>query len=252
MEGSAPKYFFVADVHLGLDLLNPREREGRFFAFLQSLPEETKQIYLIGDIFDFWVEYKDVVPRGFVRVLGALAALCDRGVEVFFFKGNHDYWVTDYLTKEIGLKVIDDPYLLTEIEGKRFCLGHGDVLGKREFSFRLISLLFRSKVCIALLKALHPRWIFRFARGWSFRRRSKYYGKYRFRGEDEPLYAFANALGEREKIDYYIFGHLHTPAQIEIPSGGTMYILGSWMEEDSYLNFSGMKILGRGCPNIQM
>lgn len=241
---------FVADTHLGLNIGDPKLREERFVKFLKSIPSDVTSLYLLGDIFDFWVEYKDVVPRGFVRTLGALSDLCDRGVEVYFFKGNHDFWTTDYLAKEVGLKVVDKPYIITEIEGKTFCIGHGDVLGKREFSFRLISFFFRNKLCISLLKMLHPRWIFRFAHGWSLSRRRKYLGKYSFRGEKEPLFAFANDLGKGQKIDYFIFGHLHTPTQIEIPSGGEMHILGSWIEEGNYLYFSGTKISGRFLPKI--
>ena len=114
-------YYFVSDIHLGLNHLNPVERERRFASFLNGLPADTKAVYMLGDIFDFWYEYKNVVPRGFTRVLGAMAALADRGVEVCFFNGNHDIWTYSYLQNEIGVKLLKQPYIV-EIEGKRFCL----------------------------------------------------------------------------------------------------------------------------------
>ncbi len=245
------QYFFVSDTHLGLKYADSKERERRFVSFLNSLPKETTGLYLLGDIFDFWIEYRNVVPRGFVRVLGELARLCDEGVEVYFLKGNHDYWTTDYLKNEIGLKVIDEPYIIKNIEGKTFCLGHGDGLGKSDFSYKLMSFLFRDKYCLSALKMLHPRWLFDFAQGWSLRRRSKYEGNYYFRGKDDPIFRFADQLGRDHHIDYYIFGHLHSPAKIAIPSGGVMYILGDWMKNDYYLNFSGMNISGGSFPKIE-
>ncbi|MDD3200851.1 MAG: UDP-2,3-diacylglucosamine diphosphatase [Bacteroidales bacterium] len=247
----APLYYFVSDTHLGLDYKDNKDREKLFVSFLQSLPQNTKALYLLGDIFDFWVEYKDVVPRGFVRVLGELAVLCDRGVEVYFFKGNHDYWTTDYLETEIGLKVVQEPYFITDIEGKRFCLGHGDGLGSHDLGYKLTSMLFRSKVCIFLLKMLHPRCVFNFARGWSLSRRKRYEGKYYFRGKEDNLYKFANEFGKGKEIDFFIFGHLHSPAEIDIPSGGKMYILGGWIKGGYYLYFSGIGVAGGIFPKIE-
>lgn len=122
------KTFFVADVHLGLNAGNPKERERDFTAFLKSLPSDTEALYLMGDIWDFWYEYRDVVPRGYVRVLGALAELVDRGVRVCFFQGNHDVWTYSYFRDEIGMVPLDQPFIV-DIAGKRFCLGHGDGLG---------------------------------------------------------------------------------------------------------------------------
>lgn len=248
---SSAQYYFVSDTHLGLDYHNDREREHLFVTFLKSLPENTKALYLLGDIFDFWVDYKDVVPRGFVRVLAELAALCDRGVDVYFFRGNHDYWTTDYFEKEIGMKVVEAPYIITEIEGKRFCLGHGDGLGNSDLGMKLTSLIFKSKINCSLLRMLHPRVVFDFAHGWSLSRRKKYEGNYYFRGENDNIYKFANNLGKEQNIDYYIFGHLHSPAKIEIPSGGTLYILGDWIKSGYFLNFSGMYVSGGSFPNIE-
>ena len=138
-------YFFVSDVHLGLDHKDPVARERKFASFLAGLPQNTKAVYLLGDIFDFWYEYRNVIPRGYTRTLGALASLVDRGVEVYFFNGNHDIWTYDYFEHELGLKMLAQPYVV-EIEGKKFCLGHGDGLGPTPFGYRLIKFIFNNKM----------------------------------------------------------------------------------------------------------
>jgi len=159
-------YYFVSDVHLGLKVGDPRERELAFVSFLKSLSKETKALYLLGDIFDFWFEYRDVVPKGYVRTLGELARLCDEGVEVYFFKGNHDCWTFGYLEEELGVKVLDQPYI-TEIDGKVFCLGHGDGLWGEDKVYKIMRSIFRSKICIFLFSLLHSRIAFMFGSGWS-------------------------------------------------------------------------------------
>ena len=130
------KTYFVSDVHLGLKVGDPADRERRFSDFLLSLPEDTESVYLLGDIWDFWYEYKHVVPKGYVRVLSALQNLMDRGVNVFFFQGNHDVWTYSYF-EELGMKKLVQPYVV-EIDGKRFCLGHGDGLGPVPFGYRFL------------------------------------------------------------------------------------------------------------------
>ncbi|MCK9625697.1 MAG: UDP-2,3-diacylglucosamine diphosphatase [Bacteroidales bacterium] len=243
-------YYFVSDVHLGLKVGDSRERELAFVSFLKSLPKETKALYLLGDIFDFWFEYRDVVPKGYVRTLGELARLCDEGVEVYFFKGNHDCWTFGYLEEELGVKVLDQPYI-TEIDGKIFCLGHGDGLWGEDKVYKIMRSIFRSRICIFLFSLLHSRIAFMFGSGWSRKRRLKYGSSYNFRGEEEPLYKFANEFGKDKKIDYYIFGHIHSPAKIDIPSGGTMYVLGDWMKDRDYLNFSGRTISGGSLKKME-
>ena len=119
--------YFVSDVHLGLQVADPAAREARFVGFLRSLPEETAALYLLGDIWDFWYEYRDVVPKGYVRVLAAIQDLMDRGVDVYFLQGNHDVWTYSYF-EELGMKRLEQPALV-EIGGRMFCLGHGDGLG---------------------------------------------------------------------------------------------------------------------------
>ena len=123
------KHYFISDVHLGLEVCDPTDREHRLVTFLRGLPEDTEALYLLGDIWDFWYEYRDVVPKGYVRVFAALTALLDRGVKVFFFQGNHDVWTYRYF-EELGMKRLEQPYVM-QIAGRKFCLGHGDGLGPR-------------------------------------------------------------------------------------------------------------------------
>ena len=247
-EGS---YIFVSDVHLGAVGDSEGIREKRFVKFLEEIPEDTKGLFLLGDIFDFWVEYQDVVPRGFVRPLSELARLADRGVEIWYFAGNHDYWLKDYLRDEIGMHVVTDPYKILEVGGAVMCLGHGDGVGKHSLPTRFIFRFIRSPFWIAVLKFLHPWFIFRIAHAWSRSSRRKQ-GKrhYRFRGPEDPVYKFAEELGRSRHIDFFVFGHLHSGAAVKLPSGGSLYVLDEWGKGENYLNLSGMKISGRGLPNI--
>ncbi|MEN6618712.1 MAG: UDP-2,3-diacylglucosamine diphosphatase [Rikenellaceae bacterium] len=227
-------YYFVSDVHLGLKAFDPGERELKFAKFLRELPPQTKAVYLIGDIFDFWFEYKYVVPRGFTRVLGALSSLSDRGVRIFFFKGNHDMWTFGYLEKEIGLEILKEPSVI-EIEGKKFCLAHGDELTALEPSHLFLKKMFHSKFLQFMLATVHPRWTFAVAYRWSKNSRLSGGGVYKFRGEEEPLYKYACDFEERENVDYFIFGHIHTPGNIKTPLGAEFYILGEWIHGCEYL-----------------
>ena len=159
------KTYFVSDVHLGLQVHDPEERERRFAGFLRSLPEDTQALYLLGDIWDFWYEYRDVVPKGYLRVLSALQDLMDRGVKVFFFEGNHDIWTYSYF-EELGMVKLTQPHLV-EIDGKTLCLGHGDGLGPVPAGYRFLRGVFHSRVTQFLFSMLHPWIAFRFGNGWS-------------------------------------------------------------------------------------
>lgn len=234
-------YYFISDVHLGLKAADSSLIEKRFLSFLDSLPSNTKALYLLGDIFDFWYEYKYVIPRGHTRVLGRLAQLKDRGVELYFCRGNHDIWTYEYFEKEIGAKMISQPYV-TEIAGKRFCLGHGDGLGYAPPGFRFMRWMFHNRFVQMLFSSLHPRWAYALGYGWSKNTRLGKTGEdgkteYAFRGEDEPIYKYAASF--QEKIDYFIFGHFHNPVEMSLPNGGKMYILGEWLNGGEYAVFDG-------------
>lgn len=235
-------YYFVSDVHLGLRASDSSEVERKFLSFLDALPDNTKALYLLGDIFDFWYEYKYVIPRGHTRVLGRLAQLRDRGVDIYFFKGNHDIWAYGYFEEELGMKVLEQPHVV-EIEGKRFCLGHGDGLGKIPPGFRFIRWIFHNRFVQALFSSLHPRWAFALGYNWSKNSRLAQGGaasRYIFKGEDEPIYKFAASFPER--VDFFVFGHFHTPTDISLPNGARMYILGDWVNGAEYLSFDGESI----------
>ncbi len=231
--------YFVSDVHLGLQVGNPSERERRFAGFLRSLPEETDALYLLGDIWDFWYEYRDVVPKGYVRVLSALVDLMDRGVKVYFFQGNHDVWTYSYF-EELGMVRLAQPYVV-EIGGKRFCLGHGDGLGPVPFGYRFLRGVFHNRVLQILFSALHPWIAFRLGNGWSKSNRLSHDREYRFKGADEPLYKFAASFSSEPPVDYFVFGHYHDDVRMTLPSGAELLVLKDWMNSSPYLCFDGKR-----------
>ncbi len=234
------KTFFVSDVHLGLQVGDPAGRERRFADFLRGLPEDTDALYLLGDIWDFWYEYRDVVPKGYIRVFSALQSLMDRGVKVYFFQGNHDVWTYSYF-EELGMKRLEQPCLV-EIGGKRFCLGHGDGLGPVPAGYRFLRGLFHNRVAQFLFSMLHPWIAFRFGNGWSRNNRLAHDQEYEFRGKDEPLYKFAEEFSARNDVDFFIFGHYHSSVDMTLPSGARLLVLKDWMRSSPYLCFDGVSI----------
>ena len=240
--------YFVSDVHLGLQVADPADRERRFADFLCSLPRETEALYLLGDIWDFWYEYRDVVPKGYIRVFAALQDLMDRGVKVYFFQGNHDVWTYSYF-EELGMVRLTQPYVV-EISGKRFCLGHGDGLGPVPFGYRFLRGLFHNRPAQFLFSLLHPWIAFRFGNGWSKHNRLTHDKAYEFKGEDEPLYKFAEDFSARNYIDYFIFGHYHSSVDMTLPSGARLFVLKDWIKDSPYLYFSGIGISGGSFQKI--
>ncbi|MGN0202189.1 MAG: UDP-2,3-diacylglucosamine diphosphatase [Candidatus Cryptobacteroides sp.] len=224
--------YFVSDVHLGLDVNDPKARERRFVDFLESIPaQRTLALYLLGDIWDFWYEYRDVVPKGYVRVFAALLHLMDEGVEVFFFKGNHDIWCYSYFS-ELGIKVLEQPVTVTH-GGRKFCLGHGDGLGPGNRGYKLMRSAFHGKFLQRLFSTLHPYIAFRIGYGWSRRSRLGKSKEYSFKGEEEPLWKFALEYDRVSHVDYFIFGHYHTPVDMTLPSGARFLILDDWVAPQS-------------------
>lgn len=232
--------YFVSDVHLGLQVCDPADRERRFADFLNSLPEETEALYLLGDIWDFWYEYKHVVPKGYIRVFAALQSLMDRGVKVYFFQGNHDVWTYSYF-EELGMKRLLQPAVVN-IGGKNFCLGHGDGLGPVPFGYRFLRGLFHNKVAQFLFSLLHPWIAFGFGNGWSRNNRLAHDEDYEFRGKDEPLYKFAEKFAAENAVDCFIFGHYHADVHMNLPSGAEFHILKDWIHSSPYICFDGDSI----------
>lgn len=250
MEGRSLTYF-VSDVHLGVDSVSPGERERRFVDFLRGIPSErTSALYLLGDIWDFWYEYRDVVPKGNARVFAALMDLMDAGVKVYFFQGNHDMWCFDYF-RSMGIEVLQQPYV-TKIGDSVFCLGHGDGLGPCSKRYKAMRATFRNPVAQKLFSTLHPWFAFRMGRGWSARRQKLHaaQGPYVWKGEAEPLYKFAEEFSKQQHVDYFIFGHFHTKVKSTLPDGAGFFVLGDWKTESNYLYFDGMSLCEGNSPKI--
>jgi len=234
--------YFVSDVHLGLAVKDPSEREARFVSFLRSIPQDTAlALYLLGDIWDFWYEYRDVVPKGSVRVFAALQDLIDAGVDVYFFPGNHDIWCYGYF-ESLGMKVVRSQPVLVEMGGKVFCLGHGDGLGPGMRGYKFMNSLFKNRVVQCLFSTLHPWLAFRLGYGWSRRSRLARSERHVFRGPDEPLYKWAEEFSSRTHVDVFIFGHLHCEADLTLPSGARLVVMKDWIDSSQYWYFDGISV----------
>lgn len=225
--------YFVSDVHLGLDVSDPEGREERFVALLRGIPqEETENLFLLGDIWDFWYEYRDVVPRGYARVIATLQDLVRSGVKVYFFRGNHDIWTFSYFGS-LGIVMLEQPYCC-RIGGKAFCMGHGDGLKPGWKGYRGVQAVFRSPFLQKCFSTLHPRIAFSLAGRWSLKSRLSKSSAYEFKGEGEPLWKFCASFPE--KVDYFIFGHYH--CLVDMPVGpGRLLVLGDWMSSSNWLVF---------------
>lgn len=224
------KIYFVSDVHLGLPpTSNANKREHRFVAWLDRIKADAKAVFLLGDIFDYWFEYKLAVPRGFVRTLGKIAELTDSGIPVHFFIGNHDLWVTDYLPTEIGIILHTESYVV-ELSGKKFFLAHGDAVDFKDKGHQRLRRIFTNPFLRKMFAALHPRIGIGVAHRWSHQSRKQKAISEPFRGEDEGLYQFALKELQRQPIDYFIFGHRHIPVMTSIKhTASTLMILGEWI-----------------------
>ncbi|MGZ2370076.1 UDP-2,3-diacylglucosamine diphosphatase [Ancylomarina sp. YFZ004] len=236
------KIYFASDVHLGAPALNNNlQREKLFVKWLNQVKEDAKAIYLMGDIFDFWFEYKRAVPRGFTRFFGKLAEICDSGIEVHFFTGNHDIWVFDYLPQELGV-IVHRKEFRTEIDGKKFFLAHGDGLGPYDKGYKMLKKIFTNKFLQWCFARLHPNFAIGLALKWSSHSRLSD-GKVeadQFRGTDkEWLVLFANDILKNEDFDYFVFGHRHWPSNIELDKGARYINTGDWISHFTYAVFDG-------------
>jgi len=237
------KTYFVSDAHLGSFVFNDSlEREKRLVRWLDSIRKEAKALYLLGDIFDFWFEYKKAVPRGFTRFLGKLAELSDNGMEIHYFIGNHDIWIDDYLPEEIGLILHKTPFV-AEIDGKTFYIAHGDGLGDCSLSFKLIRGVFHNRTCQILFRSLlHPDLGIGLAHVWArhSRRKEQKHSKPYFGEEKENLVLYSKSyLQTHPEIDYFIFGHRHIPLDMPISPESRIMIIGDWLQCYSYAVFDG-------------
>ncbi len=220
-------YYFASDIHLGAgDRQTARRVERQFVGWLDEIENDAKALFLVGDIFDFWFEYRRVVPKGFVRVLGKLARMHDRGIRIVMFTGNHDMWVTDYLTQECGIEIFKTPQLL-EIAGRRIFVAHGDNLNIKGCPMlRLMNAVFRSRVARFLFSWLvHPDIALWFGQWWSGHSR-KSHGEERDPKFLEPLTEFADRYAPTHGADCFVFGHMHIMA--DITSSRRILFMGDW------------------------
>jgi UDP-2,3-diacylglucosamine hydrolase len=236
------KIYFISDLHLGATYLpHPLENERKVVRFLNSIADDADELIMLGDILDYWYEYRTVVPRGYTRFFGALANLADKGVKITWFLGNHDIWLFNYLSTEIGLTVVDGTQI-RDINGKRFLLAHGDGVGKLPIGFRIIRSIFRNKICQFFYSAIHPRWTIPFAHRWSAHSRRFVEETPQFEGEDnEPLLNFSREyLAQSDNtINYFVFGHRHILIDYPLTPTSRTIILGDWIHHYSYGVFDG-------------
>ena len=234
------KAYFISDLHLGASYMDTHQAERRITQWLDSVKGDMAELYLMGDILDYWYEYRYVVPRGYVRFFGKLAELSDAGVKIYWFIGNHDIWIFDYLPAELGITVIDGNATL-DIMGSRFFLGHGDGVGYHPRTFRFLRALFRNRLCQRLYSAIHPRWSVPFAHNWSNHSRQSHNKENAiappdYSGIQRYIEEFSSSHPD---IHYYVFGHFHTVKNITMPNGSRMVILGDWINKFSYASFDG-------------
>ncbi len=235
------KIYFASDFHLGVPTYELSiAREKRVVRWLDEIKNDAEEIYLMGDLFDFWFEYKYTVPKGFVRLLGKIAELTDAGIPIYLFTGNHDMWMFDYLPKELGISIYREP-ITRNFNGKSFYLGHGDGLGPGDNGYKFIKKIFANRVCQWLFERIHPNLALRIANYWSHKSRiSNGPLDEQFKGEEkEWLVTYSKNMLKTQQFDYFIFGHRHLPLDIKLSENSRYINLGEWVNYNSYAVFDG-------------
>lgn len=235
--------YFLSDAHLGSRAIQSRRmHERRLVNFLDQIKHTAMAVYFMGDMFDFWYEYKMVVPKGYTRFLGKISELTDMGVEVHFFVGNHDLWCGNYLEEECGVILHREPQTC-EIYGKLFYLAHGDGLGETDWKFSCLRRMFHSKLLRRLFSMIHPRWAVDLGLTWAKHSRMKHdmNGGEPFKGEnEEPLILYSKAYHkEHPNINFFVYGHRHIMLDLMFTHESRILILGDWINEFSYAVFDG-------------
>lgn len=235
------KIYFLSDFHLGApDPASSLVREKKVVAFLESIRHNAAEIFILGDIFDFWYEYRKVVPRGYVRLLGKLAELTDAGIPIHVFVGNHDMWMSGYFETELNISVYHHPKTF-ERNGRKFYIGHGDGLGPADHGYKFIKKVFRNPVCQWLFGQLHPTWGIGLANYFSRKSREKTGSSdEHFLGEDkEWLVIYSKEILKKERFDFFVFGHRHLPLDIRLSDYSRYINLGDWIRAFTYATFDG-------------
>ncbi|MDC3305638.1 UDP-2,3-diacylglucosamine diphosphatase [Flavobacteriales bacterium] len=228
------KIYFASDFHLGTpNLQESHKREKHIIQWLTNIEKDAKAIYLVGDIFDFWFEYKTVVPKGFVRLLGKLAQLTDNGTPVHLFVGNHDLWMKDYLEKEVGV-TIHHRNIIIEEDDKKLFIGHGDGLGNGDYLYKFLRKIFTSKVCQWAFARLHPNLALTIAHTWSRGSRKSGEEANFISNEKEILFGYCQQQQALKPVDYYVFGHRHLPLELKVDSRAKYINTGDWLSHYTY------------------
>jgi len=238
------QFYFLSDFHLGAPgYKDSLIREKKVLSFLDQIEDKVAELFILGDMFDFWYEYKHVVPKNYVRLLGKLAGMADRGIPVHFFVGNHDMWMKDYFEKELGIRVYYHPESFTA-NGKRFYVAHGDGLGPGDKGYKFLKKVFRSPLCNWLFGKLHPDWGIGLANYFSRKSRAKtgsadgvWMGD-----KEEWLVLHSKEVLQKEHFDYFIYGHRHYPIQLSLAADSTYINLGDWITHFTYGSFDGREM----------
>lgn len=238
------KIFFASDFHLGVpDKESSLAREKRIVRWLDAIKGEAHEVFLLGDIFDFWFEYRHAIPRGFVRLQGKLAELTDSGLPVHFFTGNHDMWMFDYFPRELNIPIHRGNLILKSGE-QRLLIGHGDGLGPGDSTYKILKRFFNSKICQWLFARIHPNLGMSIAHHWSknsrianLKREEKYKGE-----ENEFLLTYCREMEKETHFDYYIFGHRHLPLDLKVGENSRYINLGEWVHFNTYAVYDGHRV----------
>jgi len=234
------KIYFASDFHLGVpDAGSSLEREKKVVAWLDQIKHDAHAVFLLGDIFDFWFEYRQAIPKGFIRIQGKLAELRDRHILIYFFTGNHDMWMFDYFTKELGIEIFRHPVTIT-VGNLKLWVGHGDGLGDPDFLYQILKWFFNSKICQWLFARIHPNLGIGMAKFWSRRSRVANTRKEeKFKGEEnEYLLVYCKKLEQQTHHDFYIFGHRHLPLDLKVADHSRYINLGEWVHFSPYFEIA--------------
>ncbi len=241
---SGKKIYFLSDFHLGApNHSDSLAREKKIVSFLNTIQNDAAAIFIVGDMFDFWFEYKYVTPKGYVRLLGKLAEITDSGIPVHFFVGNHDMWMRGYFEQELNIPVYFEPKEFN-FNNKRFYIGHGDGLGPEDHGYKLIKSIFRNKICQWLFALLHPTIGIGLANYFSRKSRKKTGSADEvFLGEDkEWLIIYSKEVLAKELFHYFVFGHRHLPLDLKLTDESRYINLGDWIKYFSYAVFDGQQM----------
>ncbi len=239
------RIYFASDFHLGVPShAKSRERENKIVSWLNEIKNDAYEIYLVGDIFDFWFEYKHAIPKGFIRFQGKIAELVDSGIPIHFFTGNHDMWMFDYFEKELGVKIHREP-IRCEWNEKKFLIGHGDGLGPGDRGYKFIKKVFAARWSQWCFARLHPNFGIALAQFSSRKSRAKTgTADEKFTGkENEWLVSYSNEVLEKEHFDYFIFGHRHLPLKVQLTEKTVYVNLGEWLNYDTFAYFENQSLI---------